>query len=162
MTVTRSQIEDFLFHEAELLDDWRLQEWASLYTDDARYDVTSLDCEDPLNARSDKSLFVIADDKERLTSRAKRLLKKTAHAEYPHSKTRHLVSNIRLGAATNGELPVRANFVVYRTKDDRTTQYMGEAHYLLVPADGQFRIKRKRCVLDLNSLTEQGRLTIIL
>jgi p-cumate 2,3-dioxygenase beta subunit len=160
--VSRAAVEDFLYHEAELLDDWRLNEWAELYTDDAQYDVTSLDCPDPLNASSDSSLFVLADDKERLASRAKRLLKKTAHAEFPHSKTRHLVSNIRLGSPANGALPVRVNFVVYRTKEDRTSQYMGEAHYVLVPGNGSFRIRRKRCVLDLNSLADQGRLTIIL
>jgi p-cumate 2,3-dioxygenase beta subunit len=160
--LTRSDVEDFLFLEAELLDDWRLPEWAELYTDDARYDVTSLDSEDPLNASCQDTLFVLADDKERLTSRAKRLMKKTAHAEYPHSKTRHLVSNVRVGQITNGELTARANFVVYRTKDDRTTQYMGQAHYVLVPSEGRIRIKHKRCVLDLNSLADQGRLTIIL
>jgi p-cumate 2,3-dioxygenase beta subunit len=160
--LTRPQVEDFLFHEAELLDDWRLTEWADLYTDDARYDVASLDCESPLTAKSEDSLFVLADDKERLTSRAKRLLKKTAHAEYPHSKTRHLLANVRVGRATEDGLPVRVNFVIYRTKDDKTTLFMGEAHYVLVPRDGQIKIRRKRCVLDLNSLTDQGRLTIIL
>jgi p-cumate 2,3-dioxygenase beta subunit len=160
--VSRYDVEEFLYHEAELLDEWRLPEWAELYTDDARYDVTSLDSENPLEERPDKSLFVLADDKERLTSRAKRLMKKTAHAEYPHSKTRHLISNVRVRPLENGELNVRANFVVYRTKEDRTTQYMGEAHYVLVSQNGQFKIKRKRCVLDLNTLADQGRLTIIL
>jgi p-cumate 2,3-dioxygenase beta subunit len=160
---TRSDIEEFLYHEAELLDDWRLPEWSQLYTDDARYDVTSLDSDDPLNDSAAKSLFVLADDKERLTSRAKRLMKKTAHAEYPHSKTRHIVGNVRVGELANGELKAKANFVVYRTKDDKTTQYMGQAHYVLVPADdGSIRIRHKRCVLDLNSLADQGRLTIIL
>ncbi|HKQ83392.1 MAG TPA: aromatic-ring-hydroxylating dioxygenase subunit beta [Steroidobacteraceae bacterium] len=160
--VSRYDVEEFLYHEAELLDDWRLPEWSELYTDDARYDVASLDSEKPLEARSEESLFVLADDKERLTSRAKRLMKKTAHAEYPHSKVRHLISNVRVQPLENGELNVRANFVVYRTKEDRTTQYMGQAHYVLVSQNGQFKIKRKRCVLDLNSLADQGRLTIIL
>ena len=39
-------------HEAELLDTWRLPEWAELYTDDARYDVTSLSLDDPATASS--------------------------------------------------------------------------------------------------------------
>jgi p-cumate 2,3-dioxygenase beta subunit len=161
--LTRYQVEEFLFLEAELIDDWRLPEWAELYTSDARYDVTSLDCEDPLASSAAESLFVLADDKERLTSRAKRLMKKTAHAEYPHSKVRHIVSNVRVKPASNGEVKARANFVVYRTKEDNTTSYMGEAHYVLVPeAGGKILIRHKRCVLDLNSLADQGRLTIIL
>ena len=37
--VTRVQVEDFLYLEAELLDDWALDEWLNLYTADARYVV---------------------------------------------------------------------------------------------------------------------------
>lgn len=159
---TRSAVEEFLYREAELLDDWRLPEWAALYTDDARYDIASLDAPDPSNADPATSLFVLSDDRARLESRAKRLMKKTAHAEYPHSKTRHITSNVRLGAVQANELKVRANFVVYRTKGDKTVHYMGEAHYVLVAAEGGMKIKRKRCNLDLNTLADQGRLTIIL
>src|SRR5580704_3531559 len=120
---TRHQVEEFLYQEAELIDDWRLPEWSELYTDDARYDVTSLDCDDPINSSSKDSLFLLADDKERLTSRAKRLMKKTAHAEYPHSKVRHIIGNVRVGLNAGDEIKVKANFVVYRTKDDNTSQY---------------------------------------
>ena len=81
--LSRSAIEEFLYHEAELLDGWRLPEWSELFTDDARYDIASLDAEDPLKADPATSLFVLCDDKLRLVSRAKRLMKKTAHAEYP-------------------------------------------------------------------------------
>jgi p-cumate 2,3-dioxygenase beta subunit len=106
---------------------------------------------------------LLADDKERLTSRAKRLMKKTAHAEYPHSKVRHIIGNVRVGLNAGDEIKVKANFVVFRTKDDNTSQYMGQVHYVLVPRDsGGFAIKSKRCILDLNSLADQGRLTIIL
>lgn len=159
---SRDSIEEFLYHEAELLDDWRLPEWAQLYTDDAHYDIASLDSPDPLAADPAQSLFVVSDPKFRIVSRAKRLMKKTAHAEYPHSKTRHLTSNIRLGAIEGGERRVRANFVVYRSKGDKTVQYMGEAHYRLAVVDGALRIRHKRLVLDLNTLADQGRLTIIL
>lgn len=160
--LSRESIEEFLYHEAELLDDWRLPEWADLYTDDAHYDIASLDSPDALKADPGTSLFVLSDPKFRIVSRAKRLMKKTAHAEYPHSKTRHLTSNVRIGARNGDDLPVRVNFVVFRTKGDRTVQFMGEAHYVLVVIDGAIRIKRKRCVLDLNTLADQGRLTIIL
>lgn len=159
---SRAEVEEFLYQEAELLDGWKLTEWAALYTDDARYDIASLDSEDPLAADAATSLFVLSDDKMRIVSRARRLLKKTAHAEYPHSKVRHLTSNVRIGTPNGNELPVRANFVVWRTKGDRTVHYPGEAHYVLVVEPAGLRIKRKRCNLDLNTLADQGRLTIIL
>ena len=157
----RLDVEDFLFHEAELLDGWRLPEWAALYTDDARYEIASLSASDPLGADPSKSIFIIADDKERLNLRASRLMKKTAHCEFPHSKTRHLISNVRV-TEEGGQLRVRANFVTYRTKSGRTSRYMGEAHYQLEPAGDGFRIRHKRCVLDLDTLNDQGRLTILL
>jgi p-cumate 2,3-dioxygenase subunit beta len=59
-------------------------------------------------------------------------------------------------------LRTRANFVTYRTRGGRTSRYTGEAHYLLEPVADGFRIKHKRCVLDLDTLQDQGRLTIIL
>jgi p-cumate 2,3-dioxygenase beta subunit len=162
LALSRAAVEEFLYHEAELLDDWRLPDWAELYTDDARYDIASLDAPDPVTADPATSLFVLTDDKARITSRAKRLMKKTAHAEYPHSKTRHITSNVRIGASTSEGLAVRANFVVFRTKGDNTVHYMGEARYLLAVVGGAIRIRRKRCILDLNTLADQGRLTIIL
>ncbi len=37
--VTRAEVEDFLYREAALLDDWKLGEWEALLTDDAAYYV---------------------------------------------------------------------------------------------------------------------------
>ena len=169
--LTRTQAEDFLFAECELLDDWRLPEWATLYTEDAVYEITSPATADPLTARPEATLFLVADKIDRIRGRATRLMKKTAHAEFPHSKTRHLLGNVRVSrgeggeGGQGGETRVRANFAVYRTKEDTTTVYMGEAHYTLVEdaaQAGRIKIRSKRCVLDLNSLYHQGRLTIIL
>jgi p-cumate 2,3-dioxygenase beta subunit len=157
----RFDIEDFLFHEAELLDNWRLPEWAELYSSDGRYEIASTSTVNPTTADPAKSIFLVADDKERLTLRANRLMKKTAHCEFPHSKTRHMLSNVRVTEEGNN-LRTTANFVAYRTKSGHTSQYMGEAHFLLEPVDGGFRIKHKRCVLDLDTLFDQGRLTILL
>lgn len=159
--MTRLDVEDFLYREAELLDGWRLPEWAQLYTDDARYEVASLSADDPWDASPDSSIFLIADDRTELGLRADRLMKKTAHCEYPHSKTRHMVSNVRMVEDDEGT-HVRANFVTYRTKSGFTSRYMGEMRYLLEQRGDDFRIKHKRCALDLETLNDQGRLTIIL
>ena len=42
----REEVEDFLYQEAELLDEWRLDEWAALFTEDARYVVPTTDLPD--------------------------------------------------------------------------------------------------------------------
>jgi p-cumate 2,3-dioxygenase beta subunit len=164
--LTRAEAEDFLFHEAELLDAWMLDAWVALYTEDAVYEVTSPSSDEPRGDDPAATLFLIADRIGRIRGRATRLGKKSAHAEYPHSKTRHLVSNVRArpgnGAHEGAETAVRANFAVYRTKEDATTVYMGEYDYRLVRGADGIRIRAKRASLDLNSLYDQGRLTILL
>jgi p-cumate 2,3-dioxygenase beta subunit len=158
----RLEVEEFLFDEADLLDDWRLMEWADLFTEDGRYLVAPTGIDHPETLDPEKVLFLVADDRERVRQRAIRLLKKGAHAEYPHSRTRHLVSNIRVPEPANGEIRARANFVTFRTKGNLTMEYMGRHHYRLVKQGDAFRIREKRTCLDLNTLTPQGRVTIIL
>lgn len=89
-------------------------------------------------------------------------MKKNAHAEYPRSKTRHLVTNVRVLGQEEGGTRVRSNLVVYRTKEDTTSVFMGEAWATLVRDGDVLKIQRKRIILDLNSLYNQGRLTIVL
>src|SRR5215831_14286771 len=113
--VTRQQVEDFLYHEAALLDDWKLDEWLTLLTDDATYRVPSNDRPD---ADPANTLFTIADDIERIRGRVTRLKDKNAHAEFPRSRTRRLISNVRIVGRSAGELRVEANFVVYRFRRD--------------------------------------------
>lgn len=161
--LTRAEVEDFLFREAELLDMWQLPEWAELYTEDALYEVTSPASVDPIASDAANTLFLISDRIDRIRGRARRLMKKSAHAEYPRSKTRHMVTNVRvIGEAEGGGTSARANIAVFRTKEDTSTIYMGDCFYTIVNEGGALKFKWKRAILDLNSLYNQGRLTIIL
>lgn len=157
--LTVPQAEALLYHEADLLDNWRLLEWAALFTADGEYLVpaTSAPDGDPKT-----SLFLIYDDRHRLEERAKRLLKRSAHAEYPHSRTRHLVSNVTVAAAPDGGARVRCNFVVYRSRLDNVQVFPGHSEYQMVAGDaGQWLIRRKRATLDIEMLRPHGRLSII-
>lgn len=157
---TRSEIEDFLFEEAALLDDWRLEEWLALYSADALYQVPATDL--PKDAQPDANLFYIADDAFRLSERVKRLLKKTAFSEQPRSKTRHLVSNVRILENGAERCRVGSAFVTYRSKGGVTDTYIGSTEHTLVRSGAGLRIAYKRCTLDLDSLRPQGRISILL
>src|SRR5258706_11247375 len=113
--MTRAEVEDFLYREAALLDEWRLDEWLQLLTDDARYRVPSNDAPegDPAG-----TLFTIADDMQRLRGRVRRLQDPNSHAEFPHSPTRRLVTKLRIVQHGSEELRVEANFAVYRFRRD--------------------------------------------
>src|SRR5437763_16484513 len=91
--IGRTGIEDFLYHEAALLDAWRLDEWLALLTDDATYRVPS---NDQPESDPKAALFTIADDMRRIRARVARLKDPHAHAESPRSRTRRLLSNVRI------------------------------------------------------------------
>lgn len=158
--VTRDEVADFLYYEAELLDDWRLDDWLGLFTADGQYLVPATDIGP--DASPDTSLFYVADDRFRLEQRVERLLKKTAHAEYPRSRTRHLVSNVRIRGREQDELEVGAAMLIYRTKAGLTETYIGHYRYRLCANGDGLHIREKRCELDMEGLRPNGRISIIL
>ena len=157
--LTRSELEDFLFEEAELLDSWQLEAWRQLFTPECSYIVPNLAL--PGDTPADGVLHLIVDDGHHLTERVKRLGKKTAHAEFPRSRGRRLVSNVRIVKRSEAELHATANFITWRTSQQTTDSYFGQHRYVFVLHDGQLRIRDKRTVLDIGSLRPQGRLSII-
>jgi p-cumate 2,3-dioxygenase subunit beta len=159
MSATRTQVEDFLFHEAALLDEWRLDEWLALLTDDAKYRVPSNDA--PSGDPAD-TLFLIADDIQRIRGRVARLKDPHAHAEFPHSRTRRLVTNVRV-AERGDELEVFANFAVYRMRrGGRESAFVGRYRYLLRRVDGALRIAYREAILDSEELGRLGAVSFIL
>ena len=66
----RQHVEDFLFEEATLLDEWRLDDWCELFTEDARYVVPTTDLPE---GDPERDLVFIDDDIFRLRARVKRL-----------------------------------------------------------------------------------------
>src|ERR1700722_20259310 len=108
---SRQEVEDLFYREAALLDEWRLEEWLDLLTEDAIYQIPPTDVPE---GDSRNTLFIIADDALRIRSRVKQLLGKAAWAENPHSRTRRMISNVRVVAAEGENILVTANFAVFR------------------------------------------------
>ena len=158
-TLLRLEVEDFLYHEAALLDEWRLDDWLALFTEDCAYVVPTTDL--PEGDPSRDAVF-IDDNLERLQGRVTRLKSRHAHREYPYSRTRHLVTNVRLLEAGDEELEVAAAFIVYRLRSGQVAPYIGHYRYKLARVGGQLKIRSKRATLDLESLREHGAVSIIL
>ena len=161
-TETRLAVEEFIYREAQLLDAWRLPEWLELFTQDCRYEVSPTSSEDPWNIETPTTLFLIGDNRERLEQRVIRLGKKTAHVEFPKSKTRHLYTNVLVEADDGETITAVANCCTFRTKNKITTHYPGSMRYRLLRTPEGFKIKAKRIVLDLEALIPQGKVSIIL
>ena len=156
--MTRGQVEDFLYEEAALLDSWQLDEWLTLLTEDATYRVPSND-----RPESDPrgTLFTIADDIARIRARVTRLKDRSAHAEYPPSRTRRIISNVRIVEAR--PLRVEATFVVYRyRRNENVREYVGRYRYELRVKDKKIRIARREAILDAMELASLGSVSFIL
>jgi p-cumate 2,3-dioxygenase subunit beta len=156
----RLAVEHFLFEEAAHLDNWRLDEWLALFTEDARYVVPTTDHPDG-DPRRD--VMFIDDDFARLQGRVNRLKSRHAHREYPSSRTRRLISNVRLTRIEADEIDVEASFLVYRAREELIAPYVGIYRYTLARKEnGEFRIRRRRAELDLERLSDHGAVSIIL
>ena len=152
------RVNELLVEEAHLLDEWRLEEWLALFTDEASYVVPGTG--DP-TADPKSTLVLIDDDRERLGWRVKRLLGGHAHREFPWSRTRRLVSNVRV-EGTEGALRATASFIVWRFRHGHADPFVGRAEYRIVEQGGRFRIAAKRAVLDHESLSPNGALSFLL
>ena len=156
---TVGEIEEFLIYEAALLDEWRLEEWLALMTPEVRYLVPPLDTPD---ADHRDTLFLIADDRRTLASRVRQLLSGITWAENPRSRTRRLITNVRLFAANGGEVRATANFAVWRFQHEHADVYVGRYVHVLVRGPSGLLFRERRAVLDLETLRPHGKLSFIL
>ena len=160
ISVNRSQVEDFLYKEAAFLDAWDMDGWVTLFDEEASYYVPPAGAPDDVEPST--TLFYVADDYFRLVERAKRLTKRTAHAEYPHSKCRRLLTNIRILGGSDDRFRVTCNYATYRTKNGLTDTYVGHHNYELTLREGELKILNKTSFIDADDISEQGKVSIIL
>lgn len=158
--LTREAAEDFLYREAALLDEWQLDAWVGLFTEDGRYVIPSND-----HALGDpaRDLVLVDDDIVRLRARAVRLNSRKAHREYPHANTSHQVSNVTVLGCSDDEAQVRALFTVWRFRDGSDDHYVGRYDYRLRNlGGGQTGIVRKRATMAMTTLRPAGAVSILL
>jgi p-cumate 2,3-dioxygenase beta subunit len=157
---TTYEVEQFLYDEAELLDQWRLHEWLELFTPGAYYEVPTTDLPDG-DAAAD--LFLVHDDRFLLEQRVNSLLTRAAHAEYPHSTTRRLITNIRVREGDDNRLHVTANFAVHRFRSGVSDVYVGQYRHILVREDGgRFAFVLRRSELANDVLRPHGKVSVLL
>ncbi|MDP3175051.1 MAG: aromatic-ring-hydroxylating dioxygenase subunit beta, partial [Phenylobacterium sp.] len=72
VTVTRQEIEEWLYAEAEMLDTWNLNEWLALF--DEERGSFYIPATDAPYSDHNTALFLIADDMPKLKSRVAQLL----------------------------------------------------------------------------------------
>jgi ethylbenzene dioxygenase beta subunit len=155
----RLHITDLLNHEAELLDDGRLHEWMDLLTDDIVYQVPvriHKEVTDDTRVTGVQSRsFHMDETRTSLEMRVDRVDTGFAWAEEPPSRLRHHISNVRVTpGAADGELSVRSNVLIYRSRWDRPEHALlsCERFDTFRSVDGVWKLARRWVVLDVTSV----------
>lgn len=154
---TLSQVSEFLYREAWLIDERRFEEWLALFDEAGEYWVPALwNQPDPLDH---VSLFY--EDRDLLAMRVRRLRHAHTTAQKPASRTCHQVGNIMLDQVdpATGLVTVRSNLLLveYRRMEQRI--FAGLCRHTLKPVGDELRILRKRVDL-LNCDSDAGHLRI--
>lgn len=145
-------VEAFLYHEARLLDEQRLEEWLALFTEDATYWVPlEQGQEDPVGTSS-----IIYDDRTLLELRVKQARHPRAHARLPLARTVHQVSNVTV----TDELTVHSNLILVEYRQEKQRVWGALVEHRLRRAGDAYRIAHKRVDL-VNSEAELDGIAIL-
>ena len=140
--IDRAPIEQFLIHEAGLLDSRRFRDWMELFADDGTYWVPAgPDQESPFDQAS---LFY--DDRDLMRTRIERLEHPRIHVQTPPSRTAHLVGNVIVEEvdAAKGEVLVGSTVIMVEYRDEAQRVFAGRQHHRLRREGASFRIVQKR------------------
>ena len=133
-------IEQFLYHEARLLDTQQLEAWLELFTEDATYWIPlERNQKDPLETSS-----IIHDDRTLLELRVKQARHPRAHARQPLARTVHQVGNVMVSEEGAGEITVNSTLQLVEFRNEKQRLYGALVEHRLRRAGGTFRIARKR------------------
>lgn len=159
------QVEQFISHEGRLLDEWRLEEWLSLFHPEGRYWVPmAYDQEDAVN-----HISLYWEDVPLLKMRIDRLQHDGTTSQFPRSRTCHQMSNVVLGPATapDFDLCASATYTMAEYRREEMHWFAGFVRYDLVKdespevgtvfAETAFRIRQKKVEL-LNCDSDAGHL----
>lgn len=158
------EIEAFYYHEADLLDDRRFEEWLDLLTDDVTYFMplrrnVKYGAQQQLeNSTEGLDAAWFDEGKHTLTQRVAQIKTGIHWAEEPLSRVRHLVTNVQItgnatGAGEARELEVKSRFMVYRNRvDDETDIFVGQRTDRLRQSGNGWKVAARVILLDQSTL----------
>jgi 3-phenylpropionate/cinnamic acid dioxygenase small subunit len=136
--LTRQEAEDFLYHEACLLDERRLEEWLELFTEDGIYWIPIDEASDPEQEPS-----ILYDDSLTRAQRVHQLLHQSHYTQMPPSRTVHFISNVRVdGGGDGGETMIRCNVLAFELRPGDQRQ-LGLGAQRPVAGQCEYRLRHK-------------------
>jgi 3-phenylpropionate/cinnamic acid dioxygenase small subunit len=159
----KQEMEEFLYHEAELLDERGYEEWLQLLAEDVRYwmpmrrNVKFGELEREFT-REGQDINWFDEGKDTLTRRVQQILTGVHWAEEPLSRICHMVSNVQLlhvrpSVLEPLEVTVKCRFLIYRNRVETETDILvGKREDVLRRVSGQWKIAQRKIILDQNVL----------
>ena len=159
----KQKLEDFLYHEVELLDERRYEAWLELLADDVRYwmpmrrNVKFGELEREFT-RAGQDINWFDEGKETLTRRVQQILTGVHWAEEPLSRLCHMISNVQIlhvqpSVVEPAEVTVKCRFLIYRNRVETETDILvGKREDVLRRVHGQWQISQRKVILDQNVL----------
>jgi 3-phenylpropionate/cinnamic acid dioxygenase small subunit len=160
----KADMEDFLYAEADLLDNRQFRDWLNLLAEDMTYfmpirrNVKFGQHAQRENTVQGSGISWFDEDKWTLTKRVDQILTGVHYAEEPLSRVTHMVSNVQvLGATPSLEAPqeveVRCRFLVYQNRIEyETYTFVGKRTDLIRKTLDGWKIARREILLDQNVL----------
>lgn len=156
------EIAQFLYHEAELLDERRHDEWLALLAEDIRYwmpmrrNVKFGDTEREFTRETD-DISWFDEGKDTLTRRVRQIQTGIHWAEEPRSRIAHMVSNVQLLSVDPDQVTVKSRFLIYRNRVETETDLLvGKRVDTLRRHAGGWLIARRQIILDQNVLLSKN------
>jgi len=143
------RVQEFLFHEARLLDERRFDEWLALYAPDAEYWVPY--AWEQASPADHVSLFY--ETVSLLRMRVDRLERGLSPLDSPQARVNHFLTNITVDA----ELTARAYLLFFESRRDEQRWFAGRCTWRLREHGETFTIVAKRVDL-LNADQDSGHL----
>jgi 3-phenylpropionate/cinnamic acid dioxygenase small subunit len=147
--------EQFLLHEARLLDEAKFDDWLKLFATDGWYWVPS----EPGQDNPHDTVSLIYDDRRLLETRVRRLASPQMYSQEPRSRTSRIVTNVTIEETDAAAATVRSKFVMVEYRRDQQRLFAGTAFHRLVQSGGAIRIAWKRvdlvnCDAPLDGITQ--------
>lgn len=150
-------VEQFLYLEADLMDEHRYDEWLGLWDDEALYWIPSN--EDDYDPK--RHVSIIYERRPQMENRVFRLKGRHAISQQPRTRLLRVVSNIVIAGVSPEFVVATSKFTLGDLRPSQEVHWYGRNRHVLRLSEGGFRIREKKVVL-LNNDYPMGNMTFLM
>jgi 3-phenylpropionate/cinnamic acid dioxygenase small subunit len=136
----QQRVEEFLFHQSELLDEKQWAAYIDLFAVDGVYWMPVT----PEQTEWLDSPSIFAEDRRMMEIRMGRVTHPNAWSQAPQWGTSHLLGNVVIESFSDTEISVRSRFQMMELRRDTTRHFAGTYRHKLQRVGDDFKISLQR------------------